>query len=239
MKTSHLFLVGVVVLSFQGCATLPKPDYSKFFERHPRSILVLPPFNKTTGVEAPVVFNTTISRPLAERGYYVFPVFLTRDILNDLGLTDEGLIASVAPQQFKEVFGADAVLYVTIEAWTTQYLVLASNVRVTANYKLVDTDSGEVLWEQTHTAVESSGQSQGGGGLGAIVAMAISAAITAAVTDYRPLASRVNHQVVLVQDRGLPAGPYHPDYGKDYSNYKITRFTPAEKGGFSWGGNVR
>ncbi len=206
MKIAHLFFVGVVLLCFQGCVTQPKFDYSKFFEYHPRSILILPPFNKTTGVEAPVVFITTISRPIAERGYYVFPVFLTRDILNDLGLTDEGLIASVAPQRFKEVFGADAVLYVTIEAWTTQYLVLTSNVRVTANYKLVDTDSGEVLWEQTQTAVESSGGDN-------IIAMAVSAAITAMTVDYRPLASRANHQVVLLSGRGLPAGPYHPDSG--------------------------
>ncbi len=142
----------------------------------------------------------------------MFPVFLTRDILNDLGLTDEGLISSVAPQRFKEVFGADAVLYVTIEAWTTQYLVLASNVRVTAKYKLVDTDSGEVLWEQTHTAVEGS---RGGG----LIEMVVSAAITAMTVDYRPLASQANHQVVLLSGRGLPAGPYHPEYKQDYLKY--------------------
>ncbi len=218
MKIAHLFFVGVVLLCFQGCVTQPRLDYSKFFEHHPRSILILPPFNKTTGVEAPVVFNTTISRPIAERGYYVFPVSLTQEILNDLGLTDEGSITSVAPQRFKEVFGTDAVLYVTITAWATTYVLISSSVTVTADYKLVDAASGEVIWETTHTAVESSGGG-GGGGLGGLIVMAVQAAITAAVTDYRPLASRANHEVVLLSGRGLPAGPYHPEYKQDYSKY--------------------
>ncbi len=117
MRAVGLTIPLVLSLLLPACA--PTHDYSKFFEHHPRSILILPPSNKTTAVDAPIVFDTTVTRPFAERGYYVFPLPLARGVLLDLGLTDEGLISSVPPQKFKELFGADAVLYVTIDTWAT------------------------------------------------------------------------------------------------------------------------
>ncbi|MGH7407557.1 MAG: GNA1162 family protein [Candidatus Methylomirabilales bacterium] len=214
MKILRPLMAGVFLFSVGACATAPKPDYSKFFEHHPRSVLIVPPINKTTAVEAPIVFDTTVTRPFAERGYYIYPVFLTRDILNDLGLSDEGLIAQAQPQRFREIFGADAVLFVTVNTWTTTYLVLASSVTVEANYKLVDTATGEVIWERTERVAEQSG-----GGSNPI-AMAISAALTALTVDYRPLARRTNILVVDKPGQGLPAGPYRSEYKQDYSNYR-------------------
>lgn len=213
MKILRPLIAGAFLLSVGACATAPKPDYSKFFEHHPRSVLIVPPINKTTAVEAPIVFNTTVTRPFAERGYYVYPVFLTRDILNDLGLSDEGLIAQAQPQRFREIFGADAVLFVTVNTWTTTYVVLASSVTVEANYKLVDTDTGEVIWERTERVAEAS---RGG----SLLEMVISAAITALTVDYRPLARKTNVLVVDKPGQGLPAGPYRSEYKNDYPNYR-------------------
>ena len=213
MKILRPLMAGALLFSVGACATTPKPDYSKFFEHHPRSVLIVPPINKTTAVEAPIVFNTTVTKPFAERGYYVYPVFLTRDILNDLCLSDEGLIAQAQPQRFREIFGADAVLFVTVNTWTTTYVVLASSVTVEANYKLVDTDTGEVIWERTERVAEGS---RGG----SLLEMVISAAITALTVDYRPLARRTNVLVVDKPGQGLPAGPYRSEYKQDYPNYR-------------------
>ncbi len=216
-------LVGIII---QGCGTTAsKPDYSQFFEKQPRSIVVVPAFNKTTAVEAPLVFDTTVTKPFAERGYYVFPVFVTRDILIDMGLSDEGLLGEVSPQRFKDVFGADAVLYVTIQNWVTSYVVLSSSVTVTVQYKLVDTDTGTVLWERTKTARHQSGGGGGaGGGLGGLIAQvvvaAVDAAITAGAVDYRPLAIRANTTAVNREGWGLPAGPYHSAFQNDHPNYQ-------------------
>lgn len=210
MKLKLLFFSGIIFL-LQGCATA-EYHYSKFFENHPRSILVLPPFNESTAVDAPMLFKTTVSHPFAERGYYIFPVFLTKDILTDMGLSDEGLLKEVPLKKFKEVFGVDAVLYITIKQWVTTYMVVASQVTVEANYKLVDTTTEEILWERTELVVDQSGG-------GDLVGMLASAVIHALVADYRPLAYQVNFQVVAKIDGGLPAGPYHPDYKKDYNNY--------------------
>lgn len=153
----YLFAVVLLATLGSGCAVVPRRDYSAFFEHHPRSILVVPARNDTTAVDAPDILNTTITRSLAERGYYVFPVYLTQDILRDLGLTNEGLVHTLSPQRYREIFGADAVLFVTITDWTTKYLFIASTVTVKLHYKLVDTHTGLVIWEGIRQAQRQSG----------------------------------------------------------------------------------
>lgn len=221
MRSFSLLVASVSLLLLPGCVTQPERDYSKFFEHQPRSILVVPPANKTTAVDAPAVFLTTVSAAFAERGYYVFPVFLVQDILNDLGATDEGAIAAVPPEKFKEVFGTDSILYVTITDWTTSYIVLASNIIVGAEYRLVDATTGEVIWKHKERIVHDSGGGGGGGGIiGAVVVAAVKAAMTATMVQYRPIAIQVNDFAANRSGYGLPAGPYHPEFQKDQDKYK-------------------
>ena len=211
------FWLLAAALLLTGCATAPKWDYTRFFEHHPRSILVVPASNTTTAVDAPEIWSTTVTMPLAERGYYVFPVYLTIDVLKDFGLTNEALLGQLPPNRFREIFGADAVLFVTIHDWSTKYLVLASNVTVRASYRLVDTRTGLVLWHGERQTVYQSGG--GGGGLAGLIVALVNALATTAV-DYRPLARETNSQVFRATREGLPAGPYHPAYQKDRAEYK-------------------
>lgn len=221
MRPFSCIVIGCAALWLSGCVTQPKPDYTQFFEHQPHSILVVPPANKTTAVDAPAIFLTTVSAAIAERGYYVFPVFLVQDILNDLGATDEGAIAAIPPNKFKEIFGADSILYVTITDWTTSYVVIASNIIVGAEYRLVDADTGAVLWTGKQKVVHNSSGGGGGGGLiGALVVAAVKAAITAAAVQYRPIAFQTNNMAVNQSGYGLPAGLYHPEFQKDLEKFK-------------------
>ena len=219
MRVFSFILAACAALWLSGCVTQPKPDYSNFFDHQPRSILVVPPANKTTAVDAPAVFLTTVSAAFAERGYYVFPVFLVQDILNDLGATDEGAIAAIPPEKFKEVFGTDSILYVTITDWTTTYVVLSSNITVGAEYRLVDAGTGAVLWTGTQKVIQSSGGG-GGGGLAGLIVAAVQAAVTATTVQYRPIAIQANNMAASRSGYGLPAGPYHPEFQKDREQFK-------------------
>jgi hypothetical protein len=210
MIRALLFTAGLLSL-LAGCA-VKKPDLSAFYAHRPRSIVVVPVVNESTEITAPTVFMSTITVPLAERGYYVFPVYLTGVLLQDLGLSEAGLIHQLPPQRFFDLFGADAVLLITIKDWSTKYLVLASSVVVDMEYVLKDTRTGMVLWESKQSYHHDSG---GGGNL---IAMAVSAAINALVTDYRPLAQQANN-LVFLPPNGLPAGPYHPEYEKDQARF--------------------
>lgn len=219
MRGFSFILATCAALWLSGCVTQPKPDYSNFFDHQPRSILVVPPANKTTAVDAPAVFLTTVSAAFAERGYYVFPVFLVQDILNDLGATDEGAIAAIPPEKFKEVFGTDSILYVTITDWTTTYVVLSSNITVGAEYRLVEAGTGAVLWTGTQKVIQSSGGG-GGGGLPGLIVAAVQAAVTATTVQYRPIAIQANNWAASRSGYGLPAGPYHPEFQKDREQFK-------------------
>lgn len=198
------------VLWLSGCVT--PPDYTNFFHYQPHSILVATPANKTTAVDAPVVFLTTVSKAFAERGYYVFPTFLVHDILNDLGATDEEAIAAIPPVKFKEVFGADSILYITITEWATSYVLLSATVTVGAQYRLVDASTGTVLWTREAKFVYQSG----GGGL---IGMAVSA-LLATTVDYQPLALALNSLAANPAGYGIPAGSYHPAFQKDREQFK-------------------
>lgn len=221
MKLFSYGVAACVALFLSGCVTQLKPDYTNFFVHQPHSILVVPPANKTTAVDAPAIFLTTVSEAFAERGYYVFPVFLVQDILNDLGATDEGAIAAIPPEKFKEVFGTDSILYVTITDWATSYIVIASNIIVGAEYRLVDAGTGAVLWTGKQKVIHDSGGGGGGGGLiGALVVAAVNAAVTAATVPYRPVAIQANNMAASQSGHGLPAGPYHPEFQNDREQFK-------------------
>jgi len=168
-------------------------------------------WNESPEVNAPAVFITTITVPLAERGYYVFPVYLTELLLRDLGLPEAGLVHQLPSQRFFDLFGADAVLFITIKDWSTKYLILVSSVVVEMEYVLKDTRTGTVLWQSKQQVARSSGGSNP-------IAMVVSAALNALFTDYLPLARQANIQVFRPPD-GLPAGRYHPDHGKDRDRF--------------------
>ncbi|MBL0717335.1 MAG: DUF799 family lipoprotein [Desulfosarcina sp.] len=52
-----------------ACTTIPPYDYSAFERSKPRSIVVIPPKNNSIEVNAPYIYLSTLTRPLAEKGY--------------------------------------------------------------------------------------------------------------------------------------------------------------------------
>ena len=194
-----------------GCAP-KRQDLTAFYAHPPRSIVVVPVVNESTEITAPSVFITTVTAPLAERGYYVFPVYLTDHLLRDLGLPEAGHVHLLPAERFFELFGADAVLLIAIKDWSTKYLVLVSSVEVDIEYVLKDTRTGTPLWTARRRVVHSSSG-------GNPISMLLAAAVHALFTDYRPLARQANGMVFLPPD-GLPAGPYHPEYQRDRARFK-------------------
>lgn len=203
-------LIFLLLLLLAGC-NAQHISLDAFYAHRPRSIVVVPVINTSPEVTADSVFISTISRPLAERGYYVFPVYLTSMLLRDLGLTEAGHIHQLPPSRFFELFGADAVLFVTIKDWSTKYLVLASSVVVEMEYELKDTKSGLTIWKNDQVYHQDSGGADA-------ISMAVNAAVNALVTDYLPLA-RIANQMAFLPPKGLPAGPYHADFQKDQNKF--------------------
>jgi hypothetical protein len=214
---SKLFLLGSVLM-LTACVGAPKRyDYAQFRTEAPRSILVVPVINKSVDVNAPDYFLATIATPLAERGYYVFPVNMVKSVLSDDGLSDANLVHSGDPRRLGELFGADAVMYISIERWDAKYVVLSTTVTVELNYTIKSAHTGEVLWSN-HQQVVYQPQANSGG-LAGLLANAIVAAIAKAAPNYMPLAHQANNGAINFKGTGLPAGPYDGLFGKDTSDY--------------------
>jgi hypothetical protein len=200
-----------------GCVTEPvKPDYSKFLAASPRSILVVPVVNNSLDVEAANYFLSTVPVPVAERGYYVFPVNLVKRLLEDDGLSDASMVHAADPVRLAALFGADAVLYVTIQRWEAQYVVFNTSVTVAFSYVIKDGKTGDTLWKEDRISTYSSSQGMGRGGAADLVAAIVMAAVTKASPSYMPLARQANDQAMGPHGAGFPVGPYRAEYGRDY-----------------------
>lgn len=196
------------LLVLSGCATVQPYDYTKLREAAPRSILVIPPLNNSVEVNASYTYLSTISVPLAEKGYYVFPVSVIDTFLKQNGLPTPAEMNTIPLDKIKEHIGADAVLYVTLDDWGQKYQVLSSDTVVRGAVKLVSTASGETLWDSPINGVLNSGNS-GGGLIGALVS-AVATQIIGSVNDQTPGVARIaNQQAFNSKKRGLLSGPYY------------------------------
>ena len=201
-------LVAVTVLC--GCRT--PHDYSAYLEHMPRSILVLPPLNHSVEPAAPYVYISTVTRPLAERGYYVFPVAVIDLMMKENGLPTPGEMHQVSLAKIDEILGADAVLYVTIEEWGTEYHIISSTTKVRILATLVDVKTGKTLWSGRHAAVRSSG---GGGPISALIGAVIHQMVYSVADITDDLSQTVNQQLFSNSHVGLLLGHDHPRYEED------------------------
>jgi hypothetical protein len=207
----HLGLTALLVLLITGCAS-PPYDYTNYRAHPPRSILVLPPLNETTAVQGTYSYLSTITLPLAEKGYYVFPVAVVDHFFKENGMPTAGEMHQASMQKIREIFGADAVLYITLKQYGSKYQVLNSATRVMAYAKLVDAATEIVLWEGTVFAEENSPST--GNILGDLIAAPLMQAINQASDEAHGVAREANAQFAI-KDHGLLYGPYHPKYGTD------------------------
>ncbi len=215
------FLVVFVALGvLSGCATDPttplkRKEYTEIGSESIRSILVVPVVNNTVNVDAPDYFLSTVSVPLSEHGYYVYPINLVKRVMEEQGLADANLVHSADPTRLGDLYGADAILYITIENWETTYLLVDSETTVSFNYVLKSGRTGEVLWKKRSTVSHSpeiesdDGDVDGIAGILAYLAFrAIVSSVHKATADYISLAQQANRKAIHDDGQGLPAGPY-------------------------------
>ena len=170
-----------------GCASGPRQF--AFDEPELRSILVVPVINETNSVEADTLMHATATTPLANMGYYAFPVDTVKFVLESESLYEPERVRELGPVKLAEMFHADSVLFIKVTYWDAQYIVLNTKTKVTAEYELFKAD-GTSLWKDTVTFVKDS-SNQNASLIGLMVDAAV-AAINRAAPDFRPLAKSAN-----------------------------------------------
>ena len=183
-------------------------QYAKMYEEQPITLLVMPPINNSTNVEAKDLLYTSISRPLIEAGYYVISPLLAMDILKAESAYDAENFFDAPLDMFRNFFGADAVVFSVIDTWTKKGMGIETKIR----YVIKSTHTNDILFDRSCDLYLDLSVDSGAsyGLLGAVLDLAASAILTAA-TDHIVAARRANY--FIMED--IPRGKYNPSHGLD------------------------
>lgn len=210
-KILFLLIVGATLIT--GCKTTTpiakSVAYKGMYDEKPVTVLIMPPVNRSTNVEAKEYFHSTLNIPIANAGFYVLPTFLSMEMLKKESAYDAELFLNSPLTKFGEVFGADLAVFTIINKWDKSGL--AAKVYVQVEYVIKSTKTNEVLYTRTGEVTYDASVSTGaGGGLGLLADIAASAINTAA-TKYVDVARACNAYTF----KDLPVGKYSPTYGMD------------------------
>lgn len=206
------------VLSLLGACATPVAnfDYTNYRKSNPASILVLPPINNSPDTKATYGFLSTATHPLAEGGYYVFPVALVDQAFKENGLQNPPEMHQAPLDKLKEIFGTDAVLYITIEHYGSSYKVISSDVVVSAKAKLVDAKTGLILWSGSATASSAENDNNSNLGIAGLLIKAIAKQIISSATDQgHNISKTTSLRLLSPKYNGLLYGPRSPMYQQD------------------------
>lgn len=208
-----IFIIASVVVLLSSCTTT-KPiaksvAYKRMYEEKPVSILLMPPINRSTNVESKEYFHSTLNVPIVNAGYYVIPPFISMEILKKESAFDAELFLNSTLSKFREVFGADLVLFTIINRWDKS--AIASNVYVDVEYIFKSTKTNEVVYTREGSITYDASVNTHVGGYLGIIANLTASAINTAVTKYVDVSRACNAYTF----KDLPAGKYSPDYGVD------------------------
>ncbi len=145
------------LLLVTGCATTAPYDYSNLIKSNPKSILVIMPESTATDVKAEPAVLSAVAQPLSEKGYYVLPVTLVNDTFRYNGVYNSHDIRQISFGKLYEIFGADALLDISIDDYSNHYQLIDSVFVVKVTARLYDLKTGTLLWTETK---ESSNESE-------------------------------------------------------------------------------
>lgn len=219
MRLDKLLLSFVMGLILSACQTFTPQsyDYTAFKESRPKSILVLPPINESPEVKATAGMLTATIYPISEAGYYVLPVALVSETFKQNGLSHPADIHQVGIDKLREIFGSDAILYITVKEYGTKYQVIKSVTTVSANAILVDARTGKELWRGYAKASDDEQKNNNNGGL-------LSALINAVIDQVVGTLSDKGYDVALftgvrllspMSTNGILYGPRSPHYQQE------------------------
>lgn len=209
MKRLIIFAVLSCLLSSCGMmSTITRESqYSKMYEEKPVTLLVMPPINNSTNVEAKDLLYTSISLPLIEAGYYVISPLLAMDVLKAESAYDAELFFDAPLMTFNKFFGADAVVFSVIDSWAKRGFGIQTKIR----YVIKSAHTNEILFDRScDLYLDLSVDSGSNSVLGALVDLAASAISTAA-TDHIVAARKANYYIMS----DIPRGKYSPSHMLD------------------------
>ncbi|MCD8186087.1 MAG: DUF799 domain-containing protein [Rikenellaceae bacterium] len=211
MKPAFVFFPLVLCLvgcgsTRQSASSIPTraEHFADLYAEQPLTLLVMPPINRSTKVEAKELMYSSLTVPLAGKGYYVLPALLTQEILRQESAYDAELFVEQSLKRFGEIFGVDAVLFTTIHQWTKSSIT--TEVTVTVEYQLKSAKTDKLLFHRKGTIVYTP-KTDSGHWLSDL----LSDVLLTAMKKEIDLARTCHYNAFS----DLPCGIYRPEYQQD------------------------
>ncbi|MBI3599972.1 MAG: DUF799 family lipoprotein [Nitrospinae bacterium] len=162
-----LFIALIIGVSLSACAVMPVKQANP---NNPiRTVAVLPMLNQTNDVEAPQYVRTELDKQMPLNFYSNKPVKDIDQLLKDqMGVTLGAQLDMTTPQKLGELLGVDGVIYGTLMNFDTQMTGVYNVRRVRAKFKMVNTKTGETVW-QNGIGIKSETSA---GGIGSVLSLA-------------------------------------------------------------------
>ncbi|MDD2278316.1 MAG: DUF799 family lipoprotein [Bacteroidales bacterium] len=212
MKKAIVYIAAIGAILASCTVTTPITKsiaYKGMYDEKPLTVLLMPPINRSTNVEAKEYFHSTLHVPIANSGYYVIPPFLSMEILKKESAYDSELFLDGSLSKFGEVFGADIAVFTIIHKWDKS--AIAAQVYVEIEYIFKSINTNEILYSRRGDITYSTAVSSGAGGVWGLVADLAASAIATATTKYVDVARICNSYTF----EDLPAGKYSLIYNTD------------------------
>jgi len=147
-KVVYILLIITVLLT--GCVY--KPVYLMPNFAPPARIAVLPFANNTVDMAGPEVLRKLAIKKMESKGYILEETDTIDSKLREEGITNAGQLQSITDEELGKLFNVDAVLYGTVLEFNYTTLGIYYKRAVKARFKLVNTHTGETIWEDERTS---------------------------------------------------------------------------------------
>ncbi len=160
MRTTGLCLLALLWMGSSACSTDLQTKISGNLDQitGQQTIAILPVDHeeKSQG-EAADLFRRTLYANLKESQFNLLEPYIVDGLLKKHHLMHPGKFPDMNPMHFGEILGVDAVLLSRVNKVQRSYLLLHSSIELSVSLQMVDTRTGEILWEAEQTESDYQG----------------------------------------------------------------------------------
>jgi hypothetical protein len=103
------------------------------------------------------MFRQNLHAQLRPSEFILLEPYVVDGLLKRNGLIVPAEYAQLDPMKFGEALGVDAVLISRINKIEKSYFLVHSSIELSVSVQMVDTRSGEILWQVEHTELDTEG----------------------------------------------------------------------------------
>jgi hypothetical protein len=150
MKTRfRWFFLLVVLTAVLGGCTFPRMPLPTDPSNPLKKVAVLPMKNDTSDVDGPNTVREKIVEALTNKSYVVMDIKESDQVLRDrMGINLGGQLELTTPQKLGETLGVQGVMYGELMDFDETITGVYNAKKVRGKFKLVNTASGQAIWER-------------------------------------------------------------------------------------------